>query len=106
MIRCLINSPAVLHQRLNSEIRGSNPSWEVVILCHTNMIFLSLSLLTWHKKTGVGTFKPRVYKLTLLDEAQVTLQLQICLSDLVLRFLVGLPLLVGKEAQKIVSAGF
>ena len=70
------------------------------------MIFLSLSLLTWHKKTGVGTFKPRVYKLTLLDEAQVTLQLQICLSDLVLRFLVGLPLLVGKEAQKIVSAGF
>jgi hypothetical protein len=42
------------------------------MLCHTNMIFLSLSLLTWHKKTGVGTFKPRVYRLTLLDQAQVT----------------------------------
>jgi hypothetical protein len=36
-----------------------------------------------------------LYKLTLSDQVQVTLQLRVSLSDLVQRFLAGPPLLVG-----------
>jgi hypothetical protein len=37
----------------------------------------------------------RLYKLTLSRQAEVTLQLKVSLSDLVLKFLAGLPLLGG-----------
>jgi len=37
----------------------------------------------------------QLYKLALTDPAQVTLQLRVILSDLVFRYIVGLPLLEG-----------
>ena len=50
----------------------------------------------------------QLYKLTLTDPAQVTLQLRVILSDLVYRYVVGLSLLEGifHQGPNPVSADF
>jgi hypothetical protein len=47
----------------------------------------------------------RLYKLTVSDQTQVTLQLKVGLSDLVSILLAGPPLLRGEGGEKIFSPG-